>query len=115
MNSTLKNVVFWVVLIVVAALVYNVTSGLSNPHKHVMFSEFVQSVDKEEIDEVTFTGEEITYTTKTTPAPNRGSPNPRTVHRLRYKAGMWWLRPSHHRPTARDGSRRGCFRRGSEP
>jgi cell division protease FtsH len=67
LNSTLKNVVFWVVLIVVGALVYNVTSGLSNPHRQENFSDFVKKIEARQIDTVTIAGEEITYTTKEQP------------------------------------------------
>jgi cell division protease FtsH len=63
LNSTLKSIVFWVVLIVVAALVYSFTSSWPPSHRTETFSEFMNHVTGDEVKEVLFKGEEIEYTT----------------------------------------------------
>ena len=64
MNSTLKSLVFWIVLIVVVALVWNFSSNFQRKESLVSFSEFVSWVDAGQVDSVTITGNEITGTTK---------------------------------------------------
>ena len=64
MNSTLKSLVFWLVLIVVGALVWNFSSNFQRKETSVSFSEFVSWVDAGQVDTVTITGSEITGTTK---------------------------------------------------
>jgi cell division protease FtsH len=64
LNSTLKSIVFWVVLIVVAALVYSFTTNLNTGYKVEGFSQFIQRVDNGDVEEVTLTGSEIAYVTK---------------------------------------------------
>jgi cell division protease FtsH len=64
LNSTLKSIVFWVVLVVVAILVYSVTSTFQSGHRTETFSEFMQRVDAGQVDTVTMTGAEVVYVTK---------------------------------------------------
>src|SRR5688572_651842 len=64
LNSTLKSIVFWVAVVVVAALVYSITKNYGNAHKLEDFSQFMVRVDDGEVDKVTFTGNEVTYVTK---------------------------------------------------
>jgi len=65
LNSTLKSIVFWVVLIVVAALVYSFTSSWPPSHRTETFSEFMNHVQGDEVKEAVFTADEIEYTTNT--------------------------------------------------
>ncbi|MGE0444311.1 MAG: ATP-dependent zinc metalloprotease FtsH [Vicinamibacterales bacterium] len=64
MNSTLKSLVFWIVLVVVGGLVWNFSTRFQNPAKPETFSEFMTRVDSSQVARVTITGNEITYTTK---------------------------------------------------
>ena len=45
MNSTLKSLLFWTVLFVIGVLIWNVSTKLQRPERHVSFSEFMQWVD----------------------------------------------------------------------
>jgi cell division protease FtsH len=58
-NSTLKSLVFWMVLVVVALGVWNFSNRLGTPSKLVAFSEFMADVGNEKIERVTITGQEI--------------------------------------------------------
>ena len=64
MNSTLKSLVFWVVLVVVGGLVWNFSTKFQTSHKPETFSEFMTKVDAGQVARVTITGNEITYATK---------------------------------------------------
>ena len=64
MNSTLKNLVFWMALVVVGVLVWNFSTGLQTSAKPLTFSEFMTSVDAGDIARVTITGNEITGASK---------------------------------------------------
>ncbi len=64
MNSTLKSLLFWMVLIVVGVLIWNFSTGFQGPDQPMTFSDFIAKVDAGEIEEVTITGNEITGTLK---------------------------------------------------
>jgi cell division protease FtsH len=64
LNSTLKSIVFWVVLIGVAVLVWNFSSKFQRNETLVSFSEFVAWVDSGQVARVTMTGNDITGVTK---------------------------------------------------
>ncbi len=64
MNSTLKSLVFWMVLVVVGVLVWNFSSNFQRKAQDVSFSEFISWVDAGQVEQVTITGNEITGTTK---------------------------------------------------
>jgi cell division protease FtsH len=65
LNSTLKNIVFWVALFVLAALVWSYsTNGFQTGAKQTKFSEFITLVDSGQVADVTITGNDITGTTK---------------------------------------------------
>ncbi len=64
MNSTLKNLVFWIVLVVVGGLVWNFSTQFQASQKPETFSEFMMKVDSGEVAKATITGNEITYATK---------------------------------------------------
>ena len=64
MNSTLKSLVFWVVLVLVGGLVWNFSTRFQTAQKPETFSEFMSKVDAGQVARVTITGNEITYTAK---------------------------------------------------
>ncbi|MFP5379611.1 MAG: ATP-dependent zinc metalloprotease FtsH, partial [Vicinamibacteria bacterium] len=64
MNSTLKSLVFWMVLVVVGVLVWNFSSRLQRNESTISFSEFVSMVDSGQVARVTMTGQEVAGTTK---------------------------------------------------
>jgi cell division protease FtsH len=65
LNSTLKSLVFWMVLVVVGVLVWNFSTRFSGASAKVeTFSEFMSKVDSGQVARVTITGNEITGVTK---------------------------------------------------
>jgi cell division protease FtsH len=63
LNSTLKSIVFWVVLVVVAVLVYSFTNTWQSGQRNATFSELMDLVQKQQIEKVTMTGNDIAYVT----------------------------------------------------
>jgi cell division protease FtsH len=69
LSSTLKNIVFWVALFVLAALVWSYSTGtLATGAKSMPFSEFIALVQADQIQEVRIiervTGNDVNGTTK---------------------------------------------------
>ena len=64
MNSTLKSLVFWMVLVTVGGLVWNFSTRFQTSQKPESFSEFMMKVDTGQVARVTITGNEITYVSK---------------------------------------------------
>ena len=65
MNSTLKSLVFWMVLVVFGVLVWNFSTRFSAASaKPLSFSEFMTSVDSGQIARVTIVGNELTGVSK---------------------------------------------------
>ena len=62
MNSTLRSLLFWMILVAAAALVWNF-STLQTGQEPTTFSEFMVMVDGGEVSRVTIAGNEITGTT----------------------------------------------------
>ncbi len=62
MNSTLKSLLFWMVLIVVAVLIWNFSTNFQRSENAMPFSVFLQHLEKNEVQAVTITGNEITGT-----------------------------------------------------
>jgi cell division protease FtsH len=60
LNSTLKSLVFWMVLVAIGALVWNFSSKLQNNPQAISFSEFVSMVDSGQVASVDISGNEIT-------------------------------------------------------
>ena len=60
MNSTLKSLVFWMVLVVVGVIVWNLSTRFQPSYKSQSFSEFMSAVDSGQVARVTITGNEIT-------------------------------------------------------
>ena len=64
MDSTLKRIVFWVVMIAVAVAVYQFTRNLQTNHKVEDFSQFLLKVQQDQVKQVTLIGpSEATYET----------------------------------------------------
>ena len=64
MNSTLKSFLFWVGLVLVGILIWNVSTTFQSRDKTVSFSEFVKMLDEGQVQKVTMTGNEILGTAK---------------------------------------------------
>ena len=62
MNSTTRSLLFWMVLVVVVALIWNVSSQFRNGDNALDFSEFIRWVDSGQVESVMLTGNEITGT-----------------------------------------------------
>jgi cell division protease FtsH len=65
LNSTLKSLVFWMVLVVIGVLVWNLSTTFKKPATTVTFSDFMNQVELGQVATVTITGDEITGTYKT--------------------------------------------------
>ena len=64
MNSTLKSLAFWMVLVVLGGLAWNFSSKYQTAAKPLSFSEFMASVDAGQVERVTITGNDITGVNK---------------------------------------------------
>jgi hypothetical protein len=65
LNSTLKSLLFWMVLIVVGVMIWQFSNSLQRAESPMAFSTFLEAVDKEQVQSVTITGNEITGTLNT--------------------------------------------------
>jgi cell division protease FtsH len=63
-NSTLKSLLFWVALVVIAVVIYNVSTKLQNGENQMEFSAFMAQVKNGGIQKVLIRGQEITGTTR---------------------------------------------------
>ena len=64
MNSTLKSLLFWMVLIVVGVLVWNFSSRFQSHDQAISFSTFMTQVESGQVSNVVITGNEISGTLK---------------------------------------------------
>ena len=64
MNSTMRSLVFWIAMAVIAAMVWNFSTKFQTAAKALTFTEFMMAVDTGQIAQVTMTGNEISGTTK---------------------------------------------------
>ncbi len=64
MNSTLKSLVFWMILVVIGVLVWNLSNQFKAPATVLTFSDFMNQVANEQVAAVTITGTEVTGTFK---------------------------------------------------
>ncbi len=64
MNSTLKSLLFWMVLVVVGVLIWQFSTGLRPNPSPIPFSQFLQKVEVGDVASVVITGNEITGTYK---------------------------------------------------
>ncbi|RUA04243.1 MAG: ATP-dependent metalloprotease, partial [Candidatus Neomarinimicrobiota bacterium] len=62
MNSTTRSLLFWMVLVVVVALIWNLSSQFQTGDTSISFSEFIRWVDTGQVDRVELTGNEIVGT-----------------------------------------------------
>ena len=76
MNSTLKSLLFWLVLVVIGALIWQFSAGLQKTEKQVAFTKFMELVKDGQIKSVTISGNEITA--KTTSTDTSAEPGYRT-------------------------------------
>ena len=60
MNSTLRSLVFWMVLVVVVVLIWNFSTEFQAGDNSASFSEFVRWVDAGQVERITLSGNEIT-------------------------------------------------------
>jgi len=58
-NSTTRSLVFWMVMAVIAVMVWNLSSRYQAAATQMAFSDFLEAVENKRIAEVTITGEEI--------------------------------------------------------
>jgi len=61
-NSTLRSLVFWMVLVVVVVLIWNVSTQFQTADDSLPFSDFLRQVDSGEVQSVELAGNEITGT-----------------------------------------------------
>jgi cell division protease FtsH len=59
LNSTLKSLLFWMVLVVVGVLIWNFSTQLSRGPEQIAVTEFLKAVDEGQVAEVTVTGSDI--------------------------------------------------------
>jgi len=64
LNSTLKSLVFWMVVVALGVLVWNFSSKFQQNETPASFSEFISWVDSGQVARVEIAGDEITGTTK---------------------------------------------------
>jgi cell division protease FtsH len=74
-NSTLKSLLFWMVLVVVGVLIWNFSNTFRPTEQAIPFSEFVSRVDSGQVTEVTITGNEVTGMTKQNESFRTYAPN----------------------------------------
>ncbi|HEX5473575.1 MAG TPA: ATP-dependent zinc metalloprotease FtsH [Vicinamibacterales bacterium] len=60
MNSTLKSLLFWMVLIVVGVLIWQFSTSFQRTETPIPFTTFLKHVDDQQVVSVTITGNEIT-------------------------------------------------------
>jgi cell division protease FtsH len=60
LNSTLKSLLFWLVLVVIGALIWQFSSNLQKSEELVSFTKFLQLVSNKQITSVEISGNEIT-------------------------------------------------------
>jgi len=62
-NSTTRSLVFWMVMAVIAVMVWNLSSHFQTNPQPMSFSDFLQAVEDQRIADATMTGDEIEGTT----------------------------------------------------
>ncbi len=60
MNSTLKSLLFWMVLVVVGVLIWNFSTNFQQRDSEISFSAFMEKVNAGQVASVTITGNEVT-------------------------------------------------------
>ncbi|MEI6246165.1 MAG: ATP-dependent metallopeptidase FtsH/Yme1/Tma family protein, partial [Acidobacteriota bacterium] len=74
MNSTLRNLLFWMGLVVLGAVIWQFSASLQRTEEKITFSEFLDKVEARKIDTVKIIGSEVTgtYAGETDPASKLG-------------------------------------------
>jgi cell division protease FtsH len=67
LNSTLKSLLFWMVLVLVVVLIWNFSANFQQRDSVISFSDFIEKVNSGQVASVTITGSEVTGLYK---APN---------------------------------------------
>ena len=62
MNSTTRSLLFWMALVVVVAVIWNLSNPFRTPSDEVAFSEFMRQVQSGQVNSVELTGNEIVGT-----------------------------------------------------
>ncbi len=78
MNTRLKSLLFWMALMAVGVVIWNVSTNFQARDRTVTFSEFLQWVDSRQVESVTIRGSEIT-------GMSTGGENFRTYAPLQYE------------------------------
>jgi cell division protease FtsH len=73
LNSTLKSLLFWMVLVVVGVLIWNFSTQFNRTPKSIPLTEFLQKVDEGQVVEVDIIGNEITGRLKSAAAGDNDS------------------------------------------
>ena len=60
MNANVKSLLFWMMLVVMGVLIWNLSNSFQTRDSAVTFSDFVRWVDSGQVESVTITGNEIT-------------------------------------------------------
>jgi cell division protease FtsH len=60
LNSTLKSLLFWMVLVVVGVLIWNFSANFQQRDSVISFSDFMEKVNGGQVASVTITGSEVT-------------------------------------------------------
>jgi len=62
MNSTLRNLLFWMGLVVLGVVIWEFSSNLQRNDEEIKFSDFLDRVNNAKVESVTITGSEVTGT-----------------------------------------------------
>ncbi len=100
MNSTLKSLLFWMVLIVVGVLIWNFSTTFQRAENQITFSQFLSDVDKGQVATVTITGSDITGTLMTSSGGD-GNVKFRTYAPTQYEGLINKLEDRHVQVTAK--------------
>jgi cell division protease FtsH len=75
LNSTLKSLLFWVVLVVIGVLIWNFSTKFQHNDRTITFSEFISWADSGNVRSVTITGQDISGTLKSGDPFNTHAPS----------------------------------------
>ena len=64
MNSNIRNLLFWMMLVVVGVLIWNFSTNFQTGDRSVTFSEFISLVDAGQVEQVMISGNEISGASK---------------------------------------------------
>jgi cell division protease FtsH len=67
LNSTIRSLLFWMVLVVIGVLIWNFSTRFQQHDHQLTFSEFMSAVDAGNVGRVIITGQEISGSTKDNP------------------------------------------------